>query len=199
MKKVNLGTSVKWQYADTRQVPDIREKVLDEINIPNGLILEIGCADGNFFELLLNKGFKAPNYYYTGIDIDKSQISKAKRMFPTANFVNGNILDSKFDDIIREASLIISFQVLEHIYFDIGLLNKIDSGKSIIYSVPDFDYGSKNPNGAGHKRSFDLEGWSKRYENILDISEVWTVEHIKKRHKVTKFPKKIFLFQTTKR
>lgn len=190
MKIIDLDTSVKWQKTDPRNVIDVREKVLNDIKLPGGLILEVGCAEGNFFELLLSAGFCTPEHRYTGVDISGSQIDIATQKFPKANFIYGDILDKSFNNIIKSADVIISFQVLEHVKFDMELLNKVPAGMPVIFSVPDFPY--KHPNHGGHVRWFDLHGWADRYKVILDILEVWVINHYIKN-------RKIFVFQTIKR
>jgi len=164
------------------------KKVLNDMPFPKGLILEIGCASGNFFNILRNKNFK--NNRYIGIDLDSRQIEKARSNFPKEDFICGNVLDDKFNKLIKSANIIVSFEVLEHIDLDKKLFNKIKSNTPIIFSVPNFKYRSTFPD--GHKRWFDLDGWIDRYKDIIDISEVWSIKHYKK-------DRKIFVFQSTRR
>jgi len=186
MKLIDLGTSVKWQKTDERSVPDIRNKIVDDIDFPPGLILEIGCAAGNFFEFMsVSSRF---NNEYIGIDLDLKQISKARKRFPQGKFIYGDVL--KFDNLLKLCKTIVSFQVLEHIKNDFGLFERINSRKNIIFSVPNFPYRGKFPD--GHKRYYELDGWIKRYKEILNISEVWTIKHYKKN-------RKIFVFQCNRR
>lgn len=183
MKIIDLGTSVKWQNTDNRDVIDLRKKVVSDIMFPSGLLLEIGCAAGNFFEFLSHK-----NIDYVGVDLDINQINKAKNKFPHGNFIYGNIFD--FGNLLKSCNTIVSFQVLEHIENDFDLFNKIDSGKNIIFSVPNFPYRNKFID--GHKRHYELKGWIQRYEKFIDISEIWIIKHYKK-------DRKIFVFQSTRR
>jgi len=186
MKLIDLGISIKWQKTDERSVPDIREKIVSDINFPPGLILEIGCAAGNFFKsMTFSSRF---NNEYIGIDLDLKQISKAQKQFPYGKFIHGDIL--AFGDLLKSCKTIVSFQVFEHIENDFDLFDKIDSGKNIIFSVPNFPYRGKFPD--GHKRHYELDGWIKRYKDILNITEVWTIKHYKKNRKV-------FVFQCTRR
>jgi len=186
MKLIDLGTSVKWQKIDDRSVPDIRNKIVNDINFPSGLILEIGCASGNFFEFMtISSRF---NNEYVGIDLDLKQINKAKKRFPNGKFIYGNVLE--FDNLLKSCKTIVSFQVLEHIENDFDLFDKIDSGINIIFSVPNFPYRGKFAD--GHKRYYELEGWIKRYEDVLNIFEIWTIKHYKKN-------RKIYVFQCRRR
>ena len=76
MKILYMGTTVKWQATDERDVPDIRLKIVNEIQFSPGLILEIGCAAGNFYKFLcISSRF---NNHYVGVDLDLKQINKGK-------------------------------------------------------------------------------------------------------------------------
>ena len=187
MKITNLYTTVKWQNTDQRDVPDIRDKVLTDMSFPHGLILEIGCAAGNFYERLRKHNYKND---YIGVDLNESQIERAKIKFPGANFNCGNILNKKFENIIKTCSIIVCFQVLEHIYEDIELIEKITFGTPIVFSVPNFPYRKNFPD--GHKRHFELDGWVKRYEKYIDFKEAWSVKHYRKSNKT-------FVFRGVKR
>jgi 2-polyprenyl-3-methyl-5-hydroxy-6-metoxy-1,4-benzoquinol methylase len=183
MKIEYLGTDVKWQKIDKRNVPDVRNKVANDVEFPSGLILEIGCAAGNFFRAISNL-----NKEYVGIDLDCKQVNRAKKRFPNETFICGDIL--KRDDLIKKCKTIISFQVFEHIQYDFKMFDKIESGKNIVFSVPNFPYRSNSPD--GHKRHYELDGWVKRYESIVDFSDIWVIKHyIKERC--------IFVFQGVKR
>jgi 2-polyprenyl-3-methyl-5-hydroxy-6-metoxy-1,4-benzoquinol methylase len=182
MNIIDLGDSVKWQDTDKRKVMDIRKKVVSNVPFPPGLILEIGCGAGNFFEHI-----SSFNFDYIGIDLDSNQINKAKDKFSKGEFICGNIFD--FENLLKSCTTIVSFQVFEHIENDFELFNKIETGKNIIFSVPNFPYRSEFPD--GHKRYYELDGWINRYNNIIDIDEVWIVKHYKKQ-------RKIFIFQCTK-
>jgi len=180
MKLIDLGTTVKWQKADGRYVPNIRSKIVNDISLPSDLILEIGCAAGNFFKCLP----KSNREKYIGIDFDLEQIKKARKRFPGGTFIYGDILN--FNNVLKSCKIIVAFQVFEHIQNDFELFDKINSGKNMIFSVPNFPYRKSSPD--GHKRYYELDGWIKRYEEVFDFSEVWTINHFKK-------DRKIFVFQ----
>ena len=186
MKIINLGTTVKWQATDERDVPDIRSKIVNEIQFSPGLILEIGCAAGNFYNFLSTSS--RFNNYYVGVDLDLKQINRAKKRFPHGDFIHGNILH--MNELFKNCRTIISFQVLEHVEKDFELFENIETGKNIIFSVPNFPYRSNQKD--GHKRHYELKGWTKRYEKLIDFSEVWLVKHYKKN-------RKIFVFQGIRR
>jgi len=184
MNIINMGSAIKWQNTDKRNVPDVRSKIVEEINFPPGMILEIGCAAGNFYQFLSGKYNN-----YIGVDIDLSQINKAKKKYPEGMFIHGNILN--MDKLLQDCKMIVSFQVLEHIEKDYDIFEKIDKGKSMIFSVPNFPYRSNFSDG-GHKRYYEMDGWIERYKHLVEFSEVWIVKHYKKN-------RKIFVFQGSRK
>ena len=60
---------------------------------PGMKILDLGCGNGRFFELLKTKSID-----YTGIDNSKKLISLAKKKHSGQNFLVGNALDLPFED-----------------------------------------------------------------------------------------------------
>jgi len=178
MKFSDLGTTVKWQKTDPRDVPDIRDKIVNEVDFHPGTILEIGCAAGNFYDSFsLSSRY---NNQYFGIDVDGQQIKKAKEKHPQANFIHGDVLEHY--KLLNDCKTIISFQVLEHIEKDLELFFKIPPRKRLIFSVPNFPYRGKFPD--GHKRWYELEGWINRYKDFVNFNEAWTIKHYKKSNKI---------------
>jgi len=186
MKIINMGSTVKWQNTDKRNVPDVRLKIVEEIDFSPGMILEIGCAAGNFYQFLSN--FSRYSNYYIGVDIDANQINRAKKKYPTGMFIHGNILH--MDELLQDCRTVVSFQVLEHIENDYELFEEIDKGTTMIFSVPNFPYRENHSD--GHKRYYEIDGWIKRYEHLVEFSEAWIVKHYKK-------DRKIFVFQGIRR
>jgi len=75
---------------------------------PNSKVLDLGCGNGRFFELLKNK-----NIDYTGIDNSKELIGLAKEKYFNQKFLVGNALNLPFKD--NSFGLIYSMAVLHHI------------------------------------------------------------------------------------
>lgn len=74
-----------------------------------GLTVEVGCSDGNFLRLLLQKHNVEE---YVGIDINQDKINKCKSEFPNFKFVCGDVLSCY---PVERASYFLSFQTLEHV------------------------------------------------------------------------------------
>ena len=144
----------------------------------DGLILELGCGNGNFAKLLSDNGYKN----YLGIDIISNNIKEAKKLVPNFDFWAVNVFASRVFSKIKEASTIVSFQTFEHLGTrkgneDIDFLLTFPQGKHFIFSVPNSPYLKE------HKRWFELEGWKKRYGDILNYKEAITIQNPKKKDK----------------
>ncbi|MDP3899549.1 MAG: class I SAM-dependent methyltransferase [bacterium] len=73
-------------------------------------ILDLGCGNGRLFELFKNND-------YTGIDQSINLIKIAKKKYPDANFINGNILE--LDKLTaKKFDIILLIAVLQHIPSD---------------------------------------------------------------------------------
>lgn len=148
---------------------EMRKIVIEWIH-ENERIVEIGCNDGNFAELL-NKRDK---FNYLGIDIQEDKILKAKKILPNFTFKCCNILENF--NYLKRADTIVSFQCLEHIEEDIEILKEIPKGVQVIISVPNSNY-------RGHVRWFELDGWKERFETYIDFIDIITIQNPKKKKK----------------
>ena len=74
----------------------VRFKVLSEIGEMDGSrVLDIGCGFGDLFHFFRKLGKKVD---YTGYDINQNFIDIAKRQYPDARFLAGNVLDEQIRD-----------------------------------------------------------------------------------------------------
>lgn len=101
--------------------------------IGGGKVLDLGCGDGLFMELLRKKGIKG-----SGVDFSKTAIEKCKMKGLEACFIDGSqenlpIADNSFDYVTI-------LDVLEHLPCPEKLLSEAKriSKKYIIISVPNF-------------------------------------------------------------
>jgi 2-polyprenyl-3-methyl-5-hydroxy-6-metoxy-1,4-benzoquinol methylase len=144
-------------------------------------VVEIGCGDGNFAEILETRGLKS----YIGYDIDGKKILEAKKKVPTFPFFVCDIFDVY--KILNSADYIVALEVFEHLNNDIKLIKKIKKDKKIIFSVPNSPYKKE------HKRWFELEGWKDRYDKFFNFEYIYTIQHPRKKDK------RAFLFIGTKK
>ena len=72
-----------------------------------GSVLDLGCGNGRFYPLVLQKGAD-----YLGLDTSSRLLSEAKKMYPQGKFAAGDVLDLKIKDKFDAVFLI---AVLHHI------------------------------------------------------------------------------------
>lgn len=124
-------------------------------------IADLGCGTGCFASQLKRDGYKPGQY--TGYDFSKVNIRIAREREPWWNFV---LQDVTKPDFKPEADVYVMLEFLEHINDDLGVLEKIPSGKHVVLSVPSFDY-------EAHVRHFDsIDEVGKRYSRFINIQEV---------------------------
>jgi len=147
------------------------EKVIEIIKKKNKIaVLDIGCGPGQFGKLCL-----ANKLGYIGWDFSETAIQMAHKMNPNDKFRFKVCSDiTKMPDITFPA-VITMLEVLEHINYDIKVLNRIFC-KVLIFSVPNYDYRS-------HVRHFESEQEVRdRYGEVVPIEEIIPVnvggEHI---------------------
>ena len=101
-------------------------------------IIDLGCGPGQFANLL----FKENKNLISAVDFSSQAIDMAKKANPGHEevFKVGNILlPAIFNVDYRTA---VSFEVLEHINNDIGVIRYLKRGTKFIFSVPNYDYTS---------------------------------------------------------
>ncbi len=135
-------------------------------------ILEIGCGTGQFAEMLKDNNIRS----YQGFDFSSEAIEVAKKRIPNweDKFCVSDIFASNAFNTI-DYNVVCAFEVLEHINNDIDCLNRIKTGSSVIFSVPNF----WDP---AHVRVFkDTLDVIDRYKEIIhfDDSFVVSIPHAK--------------------
>ena len=92
---VKYGSSYKSLNWGSKKSQQERFKVLVQIGELNDKrILDFGCGVGDFLEWINNLGIDVD---YTGIDISKKMVEKAKEKFPKGHFYQKNIFTSPLD------------------------------------------------------------------------------------------------------
>jgi len=154
----------------------MRKVALQKIPLTKSTIFELGCSDGNFASLLVDRYSE-----YTGADILKHKIDIARTRFPKMKFLQINICNNL--DILKCVNVFISFQALEHIPCDLKIFESLLKGTIVIFSVPNSPYKDQ------HLRWFEIEGWKERYSSFIDFDYELTIQHPKKE------AKRAFLFK----
>lgn len=114
MKIKGFADTIKWYDQNAKQYADLSYKVTPkdlikkfiELLPQNPKILDAGCGAGKD-----SKVFNELGIGVTGIDLSKGLINEAKRRNPTVNFIEGNFLNTPFnnnyfDGIWAHASLV---------------------------------------------------------------------------------------------
>jgi len=126
-------------------------------------IIDIGCGCGQLAEMCADFGVA----YAGGVDFSKRAIAIAKTLAPQTQFVLADIRDyNNYSAHNYETAVML--EVLEHIYEDRELIERIPTGKTVVGSVPNFHT-------EGHCRWFGTpEGAKRRYSDLLRIDRVIT-------------------------
>jgi len=140
----------------------------DEKNTP---IIDLGCGTGRFAKLLEINGFKN----YVGLDFSITAIHIASEYCQSFSFGCYDLKEiSQISKFVNEFEYIFLLEVLEHIDDDMKLLNSINQGKNVVFSVPPSNYKS-------HVRFFNtIDDVYKRYDHVFEFKEEMIVKnHIK--------------------
>lgn len=96
------------EFTSTYLIPYF-EKYLPDFK--NMRILEVGCAEAGFLDVLNDMNIDA-----IGIELEEQRVKIAKELNPNLEVLLGNITDEKFcDDIGQKFDLIVMRDVIEHI------------------------------------------------------------------------------------
>ena len=101
-------------------------------------ICDLGCGNGHISGRLAALGFEV-----TGVDASKSGIQLARRTYPQANFIEA-LIDRDLDIDHKDFDLVISSDVIEHLYRPSDLLEAAQSllkpGGQILIGTPYHGY-----------------------------------------------------------
>lgn len=126
-------------------------------------ILDVGCATGQFAELLKDQNFNQ----YKGLDFSPSAIQIAKERIPSwaDSFEVADIFQTDLFQTTPYTHACI-FEVLEHLNEDIQVLNLLKPKTKILASVPNF----WDP---AHVRVFkNADEVITRYQSVMNFVEV---------------------------
>lgn len=89
-------TFVKKRWRSTEaELFESERAVLGRVLEDGQTILDVGCASGGLYNILRRR---FPNLRYTGIDIDGGCIEAARREYPEATFVAGDLFQGRFPE-----------------------------------------------------------------------------------------------------
>lgn len=89
----DVYNAIAKQFSDTREYLWDDLKLLSKYVINGDSVLDVGCGNGRLLQL-----FNDTHITYTGLDQSEGLISVAKKKFPDASFVVGNMTELPFPD-----------------------------------------------------------------------------------------------------
>lgn len=146
-------------------------------------ILDIGCGEGSFITNMKNKKL------IYGIDIEKSEIKKARKRFAKQKHIictEGDFSDKKIVQKLkkRKFDTIISINVFEHLKNDRKAIKDVydilDRGGTFLLVVPAFSkLYSRIDREVGHYRRYDKKELIKKLEkNNFEIQDVFYLKFL---------------------
>jgi len=119
-------------------------------------VLDLGCGPGQFASLLYDKGIRA----YRGLDLSSTSVEMARKRCPGFEFL---VQDLGKPDALQGFAYdcIVTLEFLEHVHFDLDVIQRIRPGTKFFATVPNFPYVS-------HVRHFtDAAQVSLRYQSYF--------------------------------
>ena len=92
-------------------------EALTRIQLPRLKILDLGCGNGSFIDLI-NK----PDWHFDGIDESSSGIEVARKSFPHSRFFLSDLYHLPDEVMPHSYDVVISIGVIEHLYYPGKLL-----------------------------------------------------------------------------
>ena len=148
-------------------------------NLQAKTFIEVGCGDGKFSKVLLNKGLTG-----YGVDFSKDALRKAAQSNQKSinegkyQLVNANIMGAELPENV---DMVCSFMTMEHVENDMEFLMKMKKitkpNGAIVMAVPArMDKWGVEDESAGHYRRYDREALKNAFEKVgLSNIKIWSV------------------------
>jgi ubiquinone/menaquinone biosynthesis C-methylase UbiE len=152
-------------YSSSHYYPSWKQVLKWIKETKNPFVLDIGCGPGQFAHML----FDNKVYNYTGIDFSGEAISRARVLNPEQKekFLRADALECPLLENNKFTHYVF-LEILEHIYDDLKLIERVPMEKNIVLSVPNFDT-------EGHVRYFDtMREVRERYCGYIEIESTAT-------------------------
>lgn len=127
---VKIFENERWKV-DKQQLDFRHKKALEMID--EGRVLDMGCGDGLFLELLKKRGIDG-----LGLDISDEAVSKCRARGQNAELTN--LENPVLSFLNNEFKFVVMLDVLEHLYYPQALLLEASRvAENVIFSVPNFN------------------------------------------------------------
>lgn len=150
-----------WWFTARRRIV---RRLLALLIPPDALVIDIGCGTGANIASLM------PPYRGLGVDPSAAALDRAKRRFPSAEFIHGEA-PAALGERFTEGDALLMLDVLEHVADDGGLLDRITSaarcGAVLLMTVPaDPELWSPHDEAFGHHRRYTLETFRELWQGL---------------------------------
>lgn len=130
------GADIKALASGTEERRRLRYQVLLEAGIKSGMsVLDLGCGFGDLYAYINEKGFSV-DYY--GMDINERLIDEAKRRYPDANFLVGDVFENdpgSFDLILSTSTFNLPLEEEDNYGFVERLFKKLYERSKVGFAV----------------------------------------------------------------
>ncbi len=119
------GASIQTLGWNSTEDQQLRFRVLTEIrDLTSKNVCDVGCGFGDLFGYL---GRRFAGIQYTGIDIVPSLVSEARCRYPTARFLQQDILDESFDERFDYLLLsgALSFRISDNLSYSHAVMSRM--------------------------------------------------------------------------
>ena len=149
--------------------------------LENPEIFDIGCATGTTYRFLYNK-IRGSGYSYTGLDLSKSTIERARSLYPGVNFLTSNG-ERLYEQLSLKADIVYSRDTILHQDSPYDFLDQLIeiTERFLIIRLRTRDHG---------ETEFDVSKSCQAYDNywlpyiVLNIDEL--ISYIKSKNNVIK-------------
>ncbi len=132
--------------------------------LATGSIFEVGCGAGHFAAMCKAYGKK----YLLGTDYSQYALRLASRNAPGTHFKRMNAVSDDYELALleHEPDTVVALEVLEHVWDDLSIIERLPAGTAFVGSVPSFFT-------EGHVRWFEnTQQVKERYGKLLVIKRV---------------------------
>ncbi|UCH31800.1 MAG: methyltransferase domain-containing protein [Candidatus Bathyarchaeota archaeon] len=142
--------------------------ILSDLNRKTGILVDVGCAFGDFIYKFSEKGYKA-----VGCDVSKWAIRKAKRLYPNIDIILADVNALPFKE--KTFDIVTMLETLEHCQKLNKVLEEISriatANGLVIFSIPTTDLNDTQADKT-HIWHLSLTEWLKIFERKFRLVKI---------------------------